>query len=70
MACKLTPGVHLQGLVYHEVGGEFVAEIPVVHRVRRRCRCNRPYRIDVTWQGGRVGRYLPDVDLPVLEVPA
>lgn len=41
--------------------------LPTVRRVRRRCRCHRPYLIDVTYSDGRRCRYLPDDQIDVLE---
>ncbi len=41
--------------------------LPTVRRVRRRCRCHRAYRIDVTYSDGRRCRYLPTDQIDVLE---
>lgn len=62
-ADQLTAGLHLTGLV---VGADFEPHIPVVRRVRRRCRCQRVYRVDVTWTTGRTCRYQPGDVVEVL----
>ncbi len=66
-ADKLRKDMHLTGFVWHEIGNEFVAEIPVVHRARQRRRAGAVRRIDVTWNDGRHGHYLPTDHLDVLE---
>lgn len=62
-ADQLTAGLHLQGLV---VGADFEPHIPVVRRVRRRCRCHRLIRVDVTWTTGGQCRYQPTDVVEVL----
>lgn len=69
-ADMLTAGTHLRGTVYREVGAVLVEDIPVVKRVRRRFRNTVLRRVDITWTCGRVARYAPTHDLPVLEVAA
>jgi hypothetical protein len=68
-ADNLTAGVHRAWFLARNVKGA-TPDLPVVARVRRRCRCHQPYRIDVTWSDGRRVRYLPTDRLDVVEVAA
>lgn len=67
IACRLTVGAAAWFLA-RDVKGADMPDLPVVSRVRRRCRCHRPYRFDVLWSDGRRVNYLPDDRLDVVEV--
>ncbi len=66
-ADKLTAGIHLRGIVYREVDGILIEDIPVVHRARRRSRDHRAYSVHVTYDSGHHGQYDPTAELDVRE---
>ena len=66
-ADKLCAGVHRAWFLARD-DRTSPTDLPVVTRIRRRCRCHRAYRIDATYSDGRICRYLPTDQIDVVEV--